>query len=657
MDEQFRQALRGVLELRHRIVSDPEEQRRTASFRAELENIAPDVCFITHRVKAPISIVKKFQTAEREKEEALAEGKIDAVNKYVTAPERTKDMVGFFVIVNSNQDVDRTIQAITERFAENKNPHSRDLIRDYRREDFRKDKDFKLRQEDEHEIDLDTDKGYQTSDGYKNVRANLLLGNQPIEIQIKTNEQYIAHIATHDPVYKSSRITSEDEKTFYSGKLFPYFETSAHLLLHGDEMTPQQRAQCEKDMSEIFERNKSYFDKHPQVFRDACTKYAVACFMVQNHDLLYEESVLGESVIDSQCVEAEVERVFRFRQKEIQRNNPDMRESDVFFSTVRSIASMSHKTFDKTRQSIAGEFRLGSCIYTDSFDLIKSDHCKLIERLSESYRHIQAGVYSDELVELITGKPPMFTQGERCATVDAMKHVTGTFVVNETGKLNITSQASPLQISEMAEKPYDIGYLPGVFDMLHPGHLQYITNAFKHCKKLVIGAKTDDYVRNVKNKEPVLEQEDRTCVLSSLRAVSEVVVTNNDIMPPKDTLTEFKEIARDSGKVAIFFGSDWVKGIDKDKLEEFKTEDGLISITDIAQSRDVELSTTKGDKAVSECTELLRLCGTYNFDLVNIPREGSQSSTNYRQAGLERVNDVSAPELRAQEPCFEEGGQ
>ena len=67
-----------------------------------------------------------------------------------------------------------------------------------------------------------------------------MIDEYPIEIQIKTKEQYVAHEATHDPVYKSPTESSEEVRQEISDKLFPYFETYAHMMFHFDSMSERE---------------------------------------------------------------------------------------------------------------------------------------------------------------------------------------------------------------------------------------------------------------------------------------------------------------------------------------------------------------------------------------------------------------------------------
>jgi len=66
----------------------------------------------------------------------------------------------------------------------------------------------------------------------------------------------------------------------------------------------------------------------------------------------------------------------------------------------------------------------------------------------------------------------------------------------------------------------------GCFDILHPGHVTYLTAARALGDILVVGLNSDASVRDLEKgvERPILSQEERATVLSGLRAVDYVVV-------------------------------------------------------------------------------------------------------------------------------------
>lgn len=103
----------------------------------------------------------------------------------------------------------------------------------------------------------------------------------------------------------------------------------------------------------------------------------------------------------------------------------------------------------------------------------------------------------------------------------------------------------------MMAKKYKIGYTAGVFDLFHVGHLNLIERCKEMCDYLIIGVCDDDYVRNIKKKEPVIEENDRVRILNALKAVDEAVLVNYEI-------TDDKMLALERFKFDVLFsGDDW----------------------------------------------------------------------------------------------------
>ena len=93
-----------------------------------------------------------------------------------------------------------------------------------------------------------------------------------------------------------------------------------------------------------------------------------------------------------------------------------------------------------------------------------------------------------------------------------------------TSKLYSISDA----ISRLEEWRADgqaIVFTNGCFDLLHPGHLSYLSDAKSLGSRLVIGLNSDDSVRRLKgDKRPIVPQFDRSAMLSALEVVDMVVI-------------------------------------------------------------------------------------------------------------------------------------
>ncbi len=83
----------------------------------------------------------------------------------------------------------------------------------------------------------------------------------------------------------------------------------------------------------------------------------------------------------------------------------------------------------------------------------------------------------------------------------------------------------PIFISALKAQKKSIVFTNGCFDILHIGHIHYLEAAKLLGDILIIGVNTDISVSELKGPErPINQQDDRACVLSSLRAVDVVVL-------------------------------------------------------------------------------------------------------------------------------------
>lgn len=97
-------------------------------------------------------------------------------------------------------------------------------------------------------------------------------------------------------------------------------------------------------------------------------------------------------------------------------------------------------------------------------------------------------------------------------------------------------------------KKYRVGYTQGTFDLFHVGHLNIINNAKKQCDYLIVGVNSDRLVKEYKNKQTNINENDRAKIVKSIKGVKKVIITEtldklriHDIIPFE----------------AIFIGDDW----------------------------------------------------------------------------------------------------
>ena len=111
-------------------------------------------------------------------------------------------------------------------------------------------------------------------------------------------------------------------------------------------------------------------------------------------------------------------------------------------------------------------------------------------------------------------------------------------------------------------KKYKIGYTCGVFDMFHVGHLNLLEKCKSMCDYLIVGVCNDDYVRNIKHKEPVYSEQDRVRILEALKVVDRAELVT--IEETNDKILAIEKFHFD----VLFSGDDW-KGSERyEKTEE-----------------------------------------------------------------------------------------
>jgi D-glycero-beta-D-manno-heptose 1-phosphate adenylyltransferase len=115
----------------------------------------------------------------------------------------------------------------------------------------------------------------------------------------------------------------------------------------------------------------------------------------------------------------------------------------------------------------------------------------------------------------------------------------------------------------------------GCFDILHRGHVAYLTFARNQGDALVVGVNTDASVRaNKGDNRPINSEHDRAFVLGSLRAVDYVVLFGEN--EPKDI------IARILPQVLVK-GSDWAHYVSGREVVE--ANGGKVVLADLVEGK------------------------------------------------------------------------
>lgn len=97
------------------------------------------------------------------------------------------------------------------------------------------------------------------------------------------------------------------------------------------------------------------------------------------------------------------------------------------------------------------------------------------------------------------------------------------------------------------QKKYHIGYIAGVFDLFHVGHLNLFRRAKEQCDYLIVGVVTDEQVMNGKKTRPYIPFDERLAIVQSCRYVDEAVEIPADRPDTRDAYYMYRFDVQFSG--------------------------------------------------------------------------------------------------------------
>ncbi|MBR4667270.1 MAG: adenylyltransferase/cytidyltransferase family protein [Butyrivibrio sp.] len=100
-------------------------------------------------------------------------------------------------------------------------------------------------------------------------------------------------------------------------------------------------------------------------------------------------------------------------------------------------------------------------------------------------------------------------------------------------------------------KKYKVGYISGVFDLFHIGHVNLFRRAKEQCNYLIVGVVTDEQVISSKKTRPHIPFDQRKAVVESCRYVDEAVRIPPEAPGPEEAYMRYHFDAQ-------FSGSDYV---------------------------------------------------------------------------------------------------
>ena len=107
-----------------------------------------------------------------------------------------------------------------------------------------------------------------------------------------------------------------------------------------------------------------------------------------------------------------------------------------------------------------------------------------------------------------------------------------------------------------------VGYLAGVFDFCHKGHVSIITRSLELCDKLVVAVVSDNYALKYKKQEIFHDENERLNMLQRLNMDLALVIVDNN---------EHEPFFNEFSITHLFHGTDW----EKDQYIDFMGRDAI----------------------------------------------------------------------------------
>ena len=76
-----------------------------------------------------------------------------------------------------------------------------------------------------------------------------------------------------------------------------------------------------------------------------------------------------------------------------------------------------------------------------------------------------------------------------------------------------------------SERPARVGFTSGSFDLIHPGHVDYLSKAKELCDCLIVAVNSDNSIKGYKSElRPIVPADSRAKVVAALEAVDYVFI-------------------------------------------------------------------------------------------------------------------------------------
>ena len=172
---------------------------------------------------------------------------------------------------------------------------------------------------------------------------------------------------------------------------------------------------------------------------------------------------------------------------------------------------------------------------TGVFDILREEDLQNLDRQiqlsqEENVEAFGLGIYDENLCEQLGIGSPLKSLEDRMKIAECLRGVDFVFPVTTLDRKVILSRVKSAYEEYLAnkereeansgqQKPYDLGYAPGTYDLFHAGHLENLLIASSKCKRLIVGVKADELVEEHKGRKPVISDEERMEIIRHFKFV------------------------------------------------------------------------------------------------------------------------------------------
>lgn len=193
-------------------------------------------------------------------------------------------------------------------------------------------------------------------------------------------------------------------------------------------------------------------------------------------------------------------------------------------------------------------------VIDNNVEVITLDLIREITDYQKNYKDgaVNIAVRTDETIETVMERKPLKKLSDRIMLAKSIKGVDSVTVVDNKGVLAFEPTSDDLNSAHIKKK-YKVGYVPGTFDIVHPGHLEIIKIATMYCEKVVVGINADNLVWENKKKKCMQNESTRMFIMRHIKGVEHVIlVEEND----KCKANEIIKMLTGEEIGCIFYGED-----------------------------------------------------------------------------------------------------